>query len=131
SAFLADNRRAALLADIGAGTVDQAIMGALPNRFNTVRLFGMADKVLVFDEAHAYDAYMGGEIQQLLRFQAALGGSAVVLSATLTLEQREKFATAWLEGLAEGHRRVAPLFGGALPALVESEEYPLGTVVSG
>lgn len=131
SAFLADNRRAALLADIGAGTVDQAIMGALPNRFNTVRLFGMADKVLVFDEAHAYDAYMGVEIQQLLRFQAALGGSAVVLSATLTLEQREKFATAWLEGLAEGHRRVAPLFGGALPALVESEEYPLGTVVSG
>lgn len=131
SAFLADNRRAALLADIGAGTVDQAIMGALPNRFSTVRLFGMADKVLVFDEAHAYDAYMGVEIQQLLRFQAALGGSAVVLSATLTREQREKFATSWLEGLAEGRRRVAPLFGGALPQLAESMEYPLATIVAG
>lgn len=131
AAFLADNRRAALLADVGAGTVDQAIMGALPNKFNTVRLFGMADKVLVFDEAHAYDAYMGVEIQQLLRFQAALGGSAVVLSATLTREQRERFATSWLEGLDEGRRRVAPLFGGDPPPLVESTAYPLATIVSG
>ncbi|MHB1224473.1 MAG: CRISPR-associated helicase Cas3', partial [Gemmatimonadaceae bacterium] len=130
AAFLADNRRAALLADIGAGTVDQALLGALPSRFNTVRLFGMADKVLVFDEAHAYDRYMGVEAEQLLRFQAALGGSAVMLSATLSLEQRERFATAWMEGLAEGRRRVAPLFGGAPPALVESMRYPLATVVS-
>lgn len=130
AAFLADNRRAALLADIGAGTVDQALLGALPSRFNTVRLFGMADKVLVFDEAHAYDRYMGVEAEQLLRFQAALGGSAVLLSATLSLEQRERFATAWMEGLAEGRRRVAPLFGGDPPALVKSMRYPLATVVS-
>lgn len=130
AAFLADNRRAALLADIGAGTVDQALLGALPSRFNTVRLFGMADKVLVFDEAHAYDSYMGVEAEQLLRFQAALGGSAVMLSATLSLDQRERFATAWMEGLALGRRRVAPLFGGSSPALVKSMRYPLATVVS-
>lgn len=102
SAFLADNRRAALLADIGAGTVDQAILGALPSKFNTVRLFGMVDKVLIFDEAHAYDAYMDVEIRQLLRFQAALGGSAIILSATLTMKQREDFAVAWTEGLSGG-----------------------------
>lgn len=128
AAFLADDRRAALLADVGAGTVDQALLGALPSRFNTVRLFGMADKVLVFDEAHAYDAYMGVEVQQLLRFQAALGGSAIVLSATLSREQRETFANAWREGLEDGKRRVA-LFAD-LPPLVQSMDYPLATIVS-
>lgn len=130
AAFLADDRRAALLADVGAGTVDQALLGALPSRFNTVRLFGMADKVLVFDEAHAYDAYMGVEVQELLRFQAALGGSAVVLSATLPRERREQFARAWLEGLDEGRRRIAPLFGGEPPPLTCAKAYPLATTVS-
>lgn len=37
AAFLADDRRAALLADIGAGTVDQALLGILPSKFNAVR----------------------------------------------------------------------------------------------
>lgn len=130
AAFLADDRRAALLADVGAGTVDQALLAALPSRFNTVRLFGLAEKVLVFDEAHAYDAYMGIEAQQLLRFQAALGGSAIVLSATLSRKQREEFVTAWVEGLQQGRRRVAPLFAGSLPPLIQSSDYPLATIIS-
>jgi CRISPR-associated endonuclease/helicase Cas3 len=130
AAFLADDRRAALLADVGAGTVDQALLGALPSRFNTVRLFGLADKVLVFDEAHAYDAYVGVEAQQLLRFQAALGGSAIVLSATLSMRQREALATAWVEGLADGRRRAAAR-GGTLAPLATSMAYPLATIVSG
>lgn len=130
SSFLADNRRAALLADIGAGTVDQVIMGALPLRFNTVRLLGMADKVLVIDEAHAYDPYMGVEIEQVLRFQSSLGGSAIVLSATLTASQRERLATAWTEGIEKGRRRTPPLFGGSLPKLTAALEYPLASVIA-
>jgi CRISPR-associated endonuclease/helicase Cas3 len=89
AAFLADDRRAAFLADIGAGTIDQAMLGVLPSRFNTIRLFGMADKVLIIDEAHSYDAYMTVELKELLRFQAALGGTAIVLSATLSQQQRQ------------------------------------------
>lgn len=127
AAFLADDRRAALLADVGAGTVDQAILAALPSRFNTVRLFGLADKVLVIDEAHAYDAYMSVEIQELLRFQAALGGSAVVLSATLSHKQRAALAQAWADGTSGGRRR-AWLAAGAVT--LASGEYPLATMVS-
>ncbi|HEY1177616.1 MAG TPA: CRISPR-associated endonuclease Cas3'', partial [Phytomonospora sp.] len=120
AAFLADDRRAALLADIGAGTVDQALLGVLPSRFNTLRLFALADKVLVVDEAHAYDAYMGVEIQELLRFHAALGGSAVVLSATLSRRQRVALAQAWSDGLAGGGRGAT--FGGGVA--LASSEYP-------
>lgn len=123
AAFLADDRRAALLADVGVGTVDQAILGVLPSRFNTVRLFGLAGKTLVIDEAHAYDAYMSVEIAELLRFHAALGGSAVVLSATLTMRKREELARAWREGVAGGQRKIGSQDGCA------SEAYPLATVV--
>ncbi len=95
AAFLADDRRASLLADIGAGTVDQVFLGVLPTRFNALRLFAVAEKVLVFDEVHAFDAYMSTEATHLLRFHAALGGSAVLLSATLTEKRRREFEGAW------------------------------------
>jgi CRISPR-associated endonuclease/helicase Cas3 len=124
TAWLADNRRAAMLADMGAGTIDQALLGILPSRFNTLRLFGLADKVLVVDEAHAYDADMGVELAELLRFHAALGGNAIVLSATLPRGRRAEIATAWRDGVAGGQR----LPNGGV--VVQSDAYPLGTVVA-
>lgn len=124
-AFIADDSRAALLADVGAGTVDQALLGALPSRFNTVRLFGLSEKAIVFDEAHAYDAYMGVEVQSLLRFQAALGGSAIILSATLPRDRRQKLVGAWLEGLNHGHRSIVQ----DKSTIPHEDAYPLATVV--
>lgn len=124
SAWLADDRRAAMLADVGAGTIDQAFLGILPSKFNTLRLFGLADKVLIVDEAHAYDRYMGEELDELLRFHAALGGSAIVLSATLPLERRRSIARAWNDGVRGGGRRLQH------DTPVRCEAYPLGTVVA-
>ncbi len=127
AAFLADDRRAALLADVGVGTIDQALLGVLPSRFNAVRLAGLADKVLVVDEAHAYDAYMSTELEELLRFQSALGGFAVVLSATLPGEQRRRLAAAWADGLRLGG------WSGVSRSErqdLQDESYPLATLVS-
>jgi CRISPR-associated endonuclease/helicase Cas3 len=130
AAFLADDRRAGLLADVGAGTIDQALLGILPSKFNTVRLFGLAEKVLVLDEVHAYDAYMREEIIALLRFHSALGGSAVLLSATLPQSFRQSLTRAWQAGCVDykpsrlGTARPAPVDGSIVP-------YPLATVVNG
>lgn len=124
TAWLADDRRRAMLADIGVGTIDQALLSILPSKFNTVRLFGLLNKVLIVDEAHAYDAYMGVELAELLRFHAALGGSAVVLSATLPRKRRNELASAWVDGLAGGQRRLGR------QAVVHSADYPLITVVT-
>lgn len=129
AAFLADDRRAGFLADVGAGTVDQAILGVLPSRFNTVRLFGLADKILVIDEAHAYDAYVNAELKTLLTFHAGLGGTAILLSATLSQKQRNDFVHEWQS--ACGRRRQTKGWG-AKPedALrVHTQDYPLATVV--
>jgi len=101
SDWLARSNKQAFLAEVGAGTIDQAILGVLPVRHQSLRLWGLANKILVIDEAHAYDAYMGKEIERLLEFHAALGGSAIVLSATLTQETRASLVRAFRKGLGE------------------------------
>lgn len=95
SAWIADSSRKAFLADVGAGTVDQALLAALPVRYQALRLFGLGERVLIVDEAHAYDSYMGMELEGLLRFQSALGGHAIVLSATLPEERRHDLLAVW------------------------------------
>ena len=44
SAFFADDRRKALLADVGVGTIDQALLGVLPTKYATLRQLGLAGK---------------------------------------------------------------------------------------
>lgn len=98
TAWLADSRKKALLADFGVGTLDQALLAVLPARHQSLRLLGLANKVLVVDEVHACDSYMGELLVRLLRFHAALGGSVILLSATLPLSQRARYIKVFAEG---------------------------------
>jgi CRISPR-associated endonuclease/helicase Cas3 len=118
AAWIADDRRKAFLADVGVGTIDQALLAVLPSRHQSLRLWGLADRVLIVDEAHAYDPYMARELETLLEFQSALGGSAIVLSATLPNATRVKIINAFQRGLGQ-------------PPSVETAHsaYPLVTVV--
>lgn len=72
-----------LLASIGLGTIDQAMLGAITVKHAFVRLFALSGKVVVFDEIHAYDSYMNVVIESLLRWLYVLGAKVVLLSATL------------------------------------------------
>lgn len=87
------NKKRALLSEYGVGTVDQALLPILPVRHNFVRLWGLANRVVVFDEIHAYDAYTGTLLIHLLRWLLALGSSIILLSATLPPSVRRKLAT--------------------------------------
>jgi CRISPR-associated endonuclease/helicase Cas3 len=86
------NKKRALLSEYGVGTADQAILPILPVRHNFVRLWGLANRVVVFDEIHAYDAYTGTLLVHLLHWLLALGSSVVLLSATLPPSIRRKLA---------------------------------------
>lgn len=86
------NKKRALLSEYGVGTVDQAILPILPVRHNFVRLWGLANRVVVFDEIHAYDAYTGTLLVHLLRWLLSLGSSVVLLSATLPPSIRRELA---------------------------------------
>jgi CRISPR-associated endonuclease/helicase Cas3 len=96
--WIADDRRKALMAQAGAGTIDQALMAALPVRYQSLRLFGLQSKVLILDEIHAYDSFMLAEIEALLTLHAMLGGSAILLSATLPVATRGKLLAAFASG---------------------------------
>jgi CRISPR-associated endonuclease/helicase Cas3 len=92
-------RKRGLLAPFGVGTVDQALMAVLQSRHVFVRLFGLAHKIVVLDEVHAYDTYMTTLIERLLEWLAALGSPVVLLSATLPAARREALACAYARGL--------------------------------
>ena len=113
--WLADDRRRILLADIGVGTIDQALMAVLPTRFNTLRLRALSGHILIVDEAHEFDPYMEAQLQRLLQFHAMLGGSAIVMTATLPLGMRAGYARAFQLGL--GLRRPREVYGQAYPML--------------
>ena len=96
--WVADDRRRAFLADVGAGSIDQALLAVLPSKHQSLRLLGLMRRVLILDEVHAYDAYMRREMERLIEFQAGLGGSTVLLSATLPFSVRQRLAAAFAKG---------------------------------
>lgn len=99
--WVADDRRRSLLADVGVGTIDQALLAVLPARHAPMRLLGLSAKILILDEVHAYDSYMSAEAERLLEFHAALGGSAILLSATLPRTARKRLLDAFALGLGK------------------------------
>ncbi|WP_448576215.1 CRISPR-associated helicase Cas3' [Thermomicrobium sp.] len=102
-------RKRGLLAPFGVGTVDQALLAALRLRHSFLRLFGLAGRVVVFDEVHAYDTYMLSLFERLLEWLAAIGSSVIVLSATLAPSRRAALAAAFRRGLAPADAPVVPL----------------------
>jgi len=86
------HKKRALLSEYGVGTVDQALLSILPVRHNFVRMWGLANRVVVLDEIHAYDAYTGTLLLHLVRWLHALGSSVILLSATLPPAFRRKLA---------------------------------------
>jgi CRISPR-associated endonuclease/helicase Cas3 len=73
--WIADDRRRAFFADVGAGTIDQAFLAVLPKKHLTLRQYALAGKILIVDEAHCFDAYMKEELGALLHLHAMNGGS--------------------------------------------------------
>lgn len=88
-------KKKALLAPFGVGTVDQVELAALNVRHNALRLIGLAGKVVILDEVHAYDTYMTTIIARMLGWLAALGSSVILLSATLPAARRRQLAEAY------------------------------------
>ena len=98
--WLSDDRRRILFCDVGVGTIDQALFAVLPTRFNALRLRGLQRKVLIVDEAHSYDPYMEAQLRRLLTFHSRLGGSAIVMTATLPQNMKDRYTKAFQQGLS-------------------------------
>lgn len=98
-----DMSRQRLLAASAVGTVDQVMTAARLVRFESVRMDGLASKVLIIDEIHAYDAYMLAVIKDLLKICEELGVPVIMLSATLPISTKSDFLGVLGDGNIELH----------------------------
>ncbi|MCI0385089.1 type I-E CRISPR-associated protein Cse1/CasA [Streptomyces sp. CNQ085] len=88
-------RKKQLLASFAVGTIDQVLFAGLKSRHLALRHLAVAGKVVVIDEVHAYDAYMGRYLDRVLEWLAAYRVPVVLLSATLPAERRRSLAAAY------------------------------------
>jgi len=96
SEWLSSSRKRAFLGQIAVTTVDQVMLAAIkPLKHHFVRSFGVGKSVLIIDEIHAYDAYMYGILEAVIKQQKKAGGSVILLSATLPAYQKKSLFKAW------------------------------------
>ena len=119
-------RKQALLADFVIGTVDQLLMVGLKQKHLMLRHLGIAGKVVIIDECHAYDAYMNKYLDRVLNWLGVYGTPVILLSATLPKCRRGELIDAY-------HGKPRKRIGGtdAHEAWRESVGYPLVTWTDG
>lgn len=116
--FLSGKR--ALLASHAVGTIDQALFGVLRVRHGFVRLAGLAGKVVVLDEVHAYDTFTSTLLDRLVEWLSAMECTVVLLSATLPSNRRLQLLESWRRGR-----------GATGKVLVAGSAYPRLTICKG
>lgn len=114
-------RKKGVLASFVVGTVDQTLFLALKSRHLVLRHLALAGKVVVIDEVHAYDVYMGSYLDKALHWLGAYGAPVVLLSATLPPARREELIAHYRSGRQTGGEAADP--GDA--------EYPVLTATDG
>ncbi|MBE2998642.1 CRISPR-associated helicase Cas3' [Nocardiopsis sp. HNM0947] len=86
---------------VGVGTVDQALKSVIRGGHNFLGMAALSNKVVVIDEVHSYGAYTTRIVKQLIWYCGWLGSPVVLMSATLSPEQRVELIEEWHAG-AEG-----------------------------
>ncbi|MFH9862346.1 CRISPR-associated helicase Cas3' [Streptomyces sp. NPDC017202] len=112
-------RKKAMLASFVAGTVDQLLFAGLKSRHLALRHLAVAGKVVVIDEAHAYDTYMSLYLDRVLAWLGAYRVPVIVLSATLPAARRREMVEAYAGVTGAGTENVGA-----------DGEYPLLTAVA-
>lgn len=92
--WAAENSKRYFAASAVAGTIDQFLLSALQNKHAHLRGSLTLRSLVVVDEVHASDAYMSALLQTALERHVVAGGHALLMSATLTGELRDRLLKA-------------------------------------
>lgn len=116
-------RKTAILDDFVVGTVDQLLLAGLKQKHLALRHLGLSKKVIVIDEVHAYDAYMGEFLYRVVEWLGAYKIPIIVLSATLPASRRTKLVESYCWGMKVKKRNIKADYSD----WKETEAYPLIT----
>lgn len=89
--WAAERPKRFLAAAVAVGTIDQALLSVVQTAHAHLRSVCLDRSLLVVDEVHASDIYMSRLLEALLRHHLAVGGRALLLSATLGARARHRF----------------------------------------
>lgn len=91
-----------LLSSFVVCTIDQVLMTALQARHVMLRYLGLASKVIIIDEVHAYDAYMSKYLAAALYWLGQMNAPVILMSATLPSDIRNELMKSYAKGLKIG-----------------------------
>lgn len=120
-------RKTAILDDFVVGTVDQLLLAGLKQKHLALRHLGLSKKVVVIDEVHAYDAYMGKFLYRVVEWLGAYRVPIIILSATLPASRRAKLVEVYCKGMGVKRRNIKADYSD----WKSTEAYPLITYTDG
>ncbi|MBK8074510.1 MAG: CRISPR-associated helicase Cas3' [Kineosporiaceae bacterium] len=103
-------RKKGCLADFEVATIDQLLFTALKARHLALRHLGVARKVVIIDEVHAYDVYMSVYLRRALEWLGAYRVPVILLSATFPTARRRELCEAYQCGV-DSHQAPLPTRG--------------------
>ncbi|NLI77822.1 MAG: CRISPR-associated helicase Cas3' [Candidatus Riflebacteria bacterium] len=110
--WAAESPKRFLAGTVVVGTIDQILLGGLKVAHAHLRLAMALRHLLVVDEVHASDPYMNRLLEHVLKIHIMAGGHALLMSATLGCETRQRLLRPGVPpsvpGLEDASRRPFP-----------------------